>query len=104
MKNHLAAPALLNRCGVAAALSLISHAPAAEHRPWLVKPTVPAVQQLFPQGAVTLLEGPFKTMQDADHAYLIRLEPDRLLAQFRIQGQGDRPSPDQTRQVGRCCV
>jgi DUF1680 family protein len=44
-----------------------------------------AAQQLFPQGSVRLLDGPFKEAQEADHAYLIRLEPDRLLAQFRIE-------------------
>jgi len=53
--------------------------------PWSVKPVIPASQQLFPQGAVRLLDGPFKTMQEIDHAYLIRLEPDRLLAQFRVE-------------------
>jgi uncharacterized protein len=45
----------------------------------------PSFQQTFPPGAVRLLEGPFKAMQDADHAYLIRLEPDRLLALFRLE-------------------
>jgi DUF1680 family protein len=53
--------------------------------PWQVKPVVAAAQQLFPQGAVKLLDGPFKTMQEVDHAYLMRLEPDRLLAQFRVE-------------------
>ncbi len=58
---------------------------AAEISPWAVKPTIPAAQQLFPQGAVRLLDGPFKAMQEVDHAYLLRLEPDRLLAQFRVE-------------------
>ena len=58
---------------------------AAEPKPWLAEPVVAGTQQLFPQGAVRLLEGPFKTMQDVDHAYLMRLEPDRLLAQFRVE-------------------
>ena len=53
--------------------------------PWVVKPAIPATQQLFPQGAVRLLDGPFKTMQEVDRAYLIRMEPDRLLAQFRVE-------------------
>ena len=62
---------------------------AAEISPWAVKPTIPAAQQLFPQGAVRLLDGPFKAMQEVDHAYLLRLEPDRLLAQFRVEaGRG----------------
>ena len=60
-------------------------ATAGEEGGWAVKPAVPGAQQLFPQGAVRLLDGPFKTMQDVDHAYLMRLEPDRLLAQFRVE-------------------
>ncbi|HEY3414918.1 MAG TPA: beta-L-arabinofuranosidase domain-containing protein [Armatimonadota bacterium] len=58
---------------------------AAEQGGWAVKPVVASSQQLFPQGSVRLLDGPFKNMQDTDHAYLIRLEPDRLLAQFRVE-------------------
>lgn len=50
-----------------------------------VEPAVPASQQLFPQGAVRLLDGPFKTNQDIDLAYLMRIEPDRLLSQFRVE-------------------
>jgi DUF1680 family protein len=65
--------------------SLAFAANAAEPDGWSVKPVVPSAQQLFPQGDVRLLEGPFKTMQDVDHAYLMRLEPDRLLAQFRVE-------------------
>jgi hypothetical protein len=48
-------------------------------------PLPKAEQDLFPPGAVRLLDGPFKEMQDADHAYLLALEPDRLLAQFRVE-------------------
>ncbi len=58
---------------------------AAETKPWLVDPVAPSARQFFPQGDVRLLEGPFKSMQDVDHAYLMRLEPDRLLAQFRVE-------------------
>jgi DUF1680 family protein len=66
-------------------VSLSLAANAAEPDGWLVKPSVPSAQLLFPPGDVRLLEGPFKTMQDVDHAYLMRLEPDRLLAQFRVE-------------------
>lgn len=52
---------------------------------WAVAPAVPSARQLFPQGSVRLLDGPFRTMQDVDHAYLMRLEPDRLLAQYRVE-------------------
>ena len=50
-----------------------------------VEPVVLAAQELFPQGAVRLLDGPFKTNQDIDLAYLMRFEPDRLLSQFRVE-------------------
>lgn len=64
--------------------SLPLAAPAAETR-WAVEPVVPSAQQLFAPGAVRLLDGPFKDLQAADLAYLLRLEPDRLLAQFRVE-------------------
>ena len=67
------------------ALSLSIFANAGEPDRWLIKPSVSSTQQLFQPGDVRLLEGPFKTMQDVDHAYLMRLEPDRLLAQFRVE-------------------
>lgn len=64
---------------------MVCSASAAEPGPWLVKPAIPATQSPFPQAAVRLLDGPFRTMQELDHAYLIRLEPDRLLTQFRVE-------------------
>jgi len=66
---------------VACTLTAVAEGP----EPWVAKPVVPAAQHLFPQGAVRLLEGPFKTNQDIDLAYLMRFEPDRLLAQFRVE-------------------
>ena len=38
----------------------------------------------FEPGAVRLLAGPFKTAQDLDARYLLQLEPDRLLHNFRV--------------------
>jgi uncharacterized protein len=75
----------LSRSFVCFALAPALGAEPAVPTPWQLKPAVESAQQLFSQGAVTLLDGPFKSMQDADHAYLIRLEPDRLLAQFRVE-------------------
>jgi len=43
----------------------------------------PANAAAFPLGAVRLLDGPFKRAMDRDIAYLLRLEPDRLLSGFR---------------------
>ncbi len=37
----------------------------------------------FPLSAVKLLDGPFRQAMETDKAYLLRLEPDRLLAGFR---------------------
>ncbi|MCX6875705.1 MAG: glycoside hydrolase family 127 protein [Verrucomicrobia bacterium] len=68
-----------------ASLLLTLASTSAQPTPWLVKPATPAAQHLFPPGAVRLLDGPFKAMQEVDHAYLLRLEPDRLLAQFRVE-------------------
>ena len=86
MNNHSASRLVLTYCRLAAALVVLPcTVSAAETSPWVVKPAIAAAQQMFPQGAVTLLDGPFKTMQEVDHAYLVRLEPDRLLAQFRVE-------------------
>lgn len=51
----------------------------------VVEPKVPSREQLFETGAVRVTGGYFKELQDADLAYLMRLEPDRLLAQFRVE-------------------
>ncbi|WP_084580313.1 glycoside hydrolase family 127 protein [Sphingomonas azotifigens] len=44
----------------------------------------PAKLQAFDMADVTLGEGPFLHAQRATEAYLLRLEPDRLLHQFRV--------------------
>ena len=46
-------------------------------------PTLPA--EPFPLSAVRLLPGPFREAQDRDAAYLLLLNPDRLLAGFRTE-------------------
>jgi hypothetical protein len=40
--------------------------------------------EAFPLSAVRLLPGPFKTAQELDAQYLLTLEPDRLLHNFRV--------------------
>ncbi|WP_443019183.1 beta-L-arabinofuranosidase domain-containing protein [Sphingomonas sp.] len=47
-------------------------------------PAAPARLQPFDMADVTLGEGPFLHAQRATEAYLLRLEPDRLLHQFRV--------------------
>ena len=50
-----------------------------------VKPAVPAQAQEFPVSAVRLLDGPFKNAMEVDKAYILHLDPDRLLAGFRSE-------------------
>lgn len=49
-----------------------------------VKPVVPVRAYAFSPGAVQLLDSPFKTAQEADTRFLLSLQPDRLLAEFRV--------------------
>ncbi|MEO6977830.1 MAG: beta-L-arabinofuranosidase domain-containing protein [Mucilaginibacter sp.] len=48
-----------------------------------VKPQVPIKAYSFDLKDVKLLSGPFKQAMEADAAYLLAIEPDRLLAAFR---------------------
>ena len=48
-----------------------------------VTPAAPPQAAPFPLAAVRFLDGPFKTAQDTGLQYLLSLEPDRLLANFR---------------------
>jgi uncharacterized protein len=50
-----------------------------------VQPAVKPQAQEFPLAAVKLLDGPFKQAMEVDKAFLLRVEPDRLLAGFRMQ-------------------
>ena len=45
---------------------------------------VEMIARPFDLGEVRLLDGPFKTAQDADAKYLLSLDLDRLLHNFRI--------------------
>jgi DUF1680 family protein len=49
----------------------------------LVPDKVKAKAYAVPITAVSLLDGPFKTAMEADARYLLSIEPDRLLADFR---------------------
>ena len=48
-----------------------------------VPSVVPPQAALFPLENVRMLPGPFQVAQDTDRAYLLRLDPDRLLAWMR---------------------
>ena len=51
--------------------------------PHKVKPAVELAARPFPLEQVRLAEGPFHTARERDRAYLLSVEPDRLLAWFR---------------------
>ena len=80
---------------VAAAPLSVSSASAAEHgMPAFGKSakTVPALQP-FPLSDVRLLEGPFLEAQKRDEAYLLKLEPDRMLHNFRVNAGLEPKAP-----------
>jgi len=50
----------------------------------MVAPVVAIKAEPFPLQNVRLLEGPFRHAMELDHAYLLSLDPDRLLYSFRV--------------------
>lgn len=60
-----------------------SYVPESNNDKVKVKPVVDIKAYAFPLSEVTLLESPFKTAMAADTKFLLQLEPDRLLADFR---------------------
>ncbi len=48
-----------------------------------VRPVILSAAEDFPLSSVRLLDSPFRRAMETDRAYLLRLEPDRLLAGFR---------------------
>src|SRR5829696_8066753 len=55
-----------------------------------IKPAVPEVARPLPLSAVRLTGGPLKRAQDLDAEYLLKLEPDRMMAYYRERA-GLRP-------------
>ena len=55
-----------------------------------IKPAIPDVARPLPLTAVRLTGGPLKQAQDLDISYLLKLEPDRMLAYYR-KGAGLEP-------------
>ena len=50
-----------------------------------IKPVIPDAARPLPLSDVRLTGGPLKHAEDLDAAYLLKLEPDRMLAYFRIR-------------------
>jgi len=59
--------------------------PSAAPSRWVVTPQVPGRVQPFDLADVVLLDSPFRQARDRDTAYLLLLEPDRLLHGFRVE-------------------
>jgi uncharacterized protein len=70
---------------VAAAALLILVIPAIPTRAAPVPPAIPDAARPLPLSAVRLTGGPLKHAQDLDAKYLLALEPDRLMAGYRIR-------------------
>lgn len=69
--------------GVSGAYSQ-SYVPGYGNRGMKVAPQVPVEAYPFDLKDVRLLDGPFKEAMEADARYLLQVEPDRLLSDFRI--------------------
>src|ERR1051325_4404571 len=50
-----------------------------------IPPAVPEVARPLPLSAVRLTGGPLKRAQDLDADYLLKLEPDRMMAGYRMR-------------------
>jgi DUF1680 family protein len=60
-----------------------SYVPGRMNTKMKITPKVPILAYTFNLQDVTILDGPFKTAMEADSRYLLTIEPDRLLADFR---------------------
>jgi hypothetical protein len=63
------------------------------HSPYRVNPLVLSQAIDFPLAQVHLLDSPFRHAMELDKAYLLSLEPDRLLAWFRKEAGLDPKAP-----------
>jgi uncharacterized protein len=81
MKKHILFPSLLVL--LCATTYSQSYVPEKQQPKMKVKPVVPVKAYSFNLQDVQLLDGPFKKAMEADVRYLLVIEPDRLLADFR---------------------
>lgn len=79
MKNALTIPVV-----IAAAIIITGCAPHLRDGKLKVENKIPIKADAFDLRDVRLLDGPFKHAQELDHQYLLSLDPDRLLHNFRI--------------------
>jgi hypothetical protein len=69
---------------LAAVIALVALAAPASHAGGTAAVAKVAMVDRFDLGEVRLLDGPFKDAQDRDLAYLLSIDPDRLLLMFRV--------------------
>ncbi len=67
------------------ALALVGSMAALTARAEPITPVIPDVARPLPLSAVRLTDGPLKHAQDLDAKYLLALEPDRMLAGYRLR-------------------
>lgn len=73
------------RCGVCLAAAVLTIMPVALNAASPLTPVIPAAARPLPLDAIRLTGGPLKRAQDLDARYLLALEPDRLMAGYRIR-------------------
>jgi len=71
-------------CGILALLTAVAYSPATMGEAPL---KVPPKAEPFSLKQVRLLAGPFKHAMELDHKYLLALDPDRLLHNFRVNAK-----------------
>ncbi len=69
--------------GMTVAILVIAGIAGAQHVPSVISPAVPELARPLPLSAVRLTGGPLKRAQDLTADYLLKLEPDRMLAFYR---------------------
>ena len=79
----ISVPAALAALAALAAVGVLAAGAASSPLP--VPPVVPLAARPLPLGEVRLTGGPLKHAQDLDARYLLALDPDRMLAGYRLR-------------------
>src|SRR6478672_13862783 len=77
MRNKKPAASMVS-CAIFALFSVVGSVAAQQ-----IKNAVPDIARPLPLSAVRLTGGPLKHAQDLDAEYLLKLEPDRMMAYYR---------------------
>jgi uncharacterized protein len=79
------------RLGIAAVIALVLAGNAMAQQ--MIKNAIPDIARPLPLSAVRLTGGPLKHAQDLDIDYLLRLEPDRMMAYYRKRAGLEAKAP-----------